>query len=71
MKEHDHTHPYVRQLVGCGHGVLFRDYCVDCEIVETREKYRAAVRTVQRCRDRLRALGEPLPGQTSMPGEDE
>ena len=64
MKEHDPTHPYVRQLVGCGHGVLFRDYCVDCEIVETREKYRAAVRTVQRCRDRL-------PGQTSMPGEDE
>ncbi len=66
-KAHDGQHPYVRALKGCGHGVLFTDYCRDCEIVELQERYRNAVRTVQSVRDRLRVLGQPMPGQTSLP----
>ena len=66
-KEHDPNHPFVRTLKGCGHGVLFTDYCRDCEIVALRERYRTAIRTVQEVRNRLRALGQPLPGQTSSP----
>lgn len=27
MSEHDPHHPLVRSLKGCGHGVLFTDYC--------------------------------------------
>ena len=65
-KEHDGQHPYVRKLIGCGHGVLFKDYCQDCEIVGLQEEYRNAIRTVQRVRDRLRVLGKPMPGQTSI-----
>lgn len=64
-KDHDAQHPYVRKLVGCGHGVLFTDYCVDCEIVGLQEQYRVAIRTVHRVMDRLRVLGKPMPGQTS------
>lgn len=63
--EHDPNHPYVRKLIGCGHGVLFTDPCVDCEIVGLQDEYRRVVRTVQRVRDRLRVLGVPLPGHTS------
>ena len=64
-KDHQTAHPYVRKMIGCGHGVLFADYCKDCEIVALQEQYRHAVRTVQRVRDRLRVLGSPMPGQTS------
>jgi len=66
-KAHDGQHPYVRTLKGCGHGVLFTDYCRDCEIVQLKDQYRRAVRTVQQVRDRLRVLGQPMPGQTSLP----
>lgn len=64
-KDSDREHPYVKKLVGCGHGVLFTDYCQDCEIVDLQRRYREAVRTVQHVRDRLRVLGQPMPGQTS------
>lgn len=67
MKEHDPNHPYVRKMVGCGHGVLFTDYCKDCEIVAVQEQYKNAIRTVQRCRNELRRLGVAMPGQTSLP----
>lgn len=65
MKEHDPKHPYVLRLVGCGHGVLFKDHCRDCEIVGLHEEYRRAVRTIQRVRDRLRVLGDPMPGRVA------
>lgn len=61
---HDPSHPYVMKHIGCGHGVLFTDHCVDCEIVIVQEKYRNAIRTVQSCRNELRRLGVPLPGIT-------
>lgn len=64
-KEHDGQHPYVRSMRGCGHGVLFTDYCRDCEIVSVQEQYHNAIRTVQRCRNELRRLGVKVPGQTS------
>ena len=66
-KQHDPAHPYVRKFIGCGHGVLFTDYCKDCEIVGVQEQYRAAIRTVQRCRNELRRLGVSVAGETSMP----
>lgn len=63
--EHDPNHEYVRRFVGCGHGRLYSEPCVDCEIVSLRETYRRAVRTIQRTRDRLRVLGAPLPGEVA------
>lgn len=60
-QEHDPNHPYVRKLIGCGHGRLFSEPCQDCEIVGLHEQYRNAIRTVQIVRDRLRVLGAPLP----------
>jgi radical SAM superfamily enzyme YgiQ (UPF0313 family) len=68
-KPHDGKHPYVRIMKGCGHGVLFTDYCRDCEIVSVQEQYRNAIRTVQRCRNELRRLGVKVPGQTSLAKE--
>lgn len=65
MAEHDPNHQYVRRMIGCGHGVLFTDYCRDCEIVQLRESYNRAIRTVAQVRDRLRQLGAPLAGYTS------
>lgn len=62
-REHDPNHPYVRKLIGCGHGRLFSEPCQDCEIVKLHEQYTNAIRTVQIVRDRLRALGAPLPGR--------
>ena len=62
-QEHDPNHPYVRKLIGCGHGRLFSEPCQDCEIVGLHEQYRNAIRTVQIVRDRLRSLGAPLPGR--------
>ncbi|MFX3574168.1 hypothetical protein [Ralstonia mannitolilytica] len=65
LKPHDPNHPYVRTLKGCGHGVLFTDYCVDCEVVSLYDQYKQAVRTVQSVRNNLRRLGYPLPGFAS------
>ncbi len=64
-KPHDPNHPYVLRMVGCGHGVLFTEYCKDCEIVSVQERYLQAIRTVQHCRNDLRRLGVPAPGFTS------
>lgn len=65
FREHDPSHPYVQRFVGCGHGRLFTDPCVDCEIVWLHEQYREAARTIARVRDRLRVLGAPMPGFTT------
>lgn len=65
MRDHDPNHPYVRKLVGCGHGRLFSEPCVDCEVVGLMDEYKRAVKTVQRVRDRMRQLGRQMPGQTS------
>lgn len=64
-KPHDPHHPYVLQMRGCGHGVLFRDYCRDCEIVSVQERYKTAIRTVQHCRNDLRRLGVSMPGEVA------
>ena len=66
-KPHDPQHPYALKFIGCGHGVLFVNECVDCEIVGLIDEYKRAVKTVARVRDRLRVLGAPMPGQTSLP----
>ena len=60
-KEHDPNHPYLRRMVGCGHGVLFKDHCRDCEIVLIKARYRSAVQTMRLCRDKLDWLGVVLP----------
>ena len=57
LKPHNPDHPYARRFVGCGHGVLFTDYCKDCEIVSLQSTYKSAIRRVQACRDGLRRLG--------------
>ena len=60
VRDHDPNHPYVRQLIGCGHGVLYSEPCVDCECVGLINEYRRAVKTVHRVRERMRQLGRPL-----------
>ena len=65
MRDHDPNHPYVRRLIGCGHGVLFSEPCVECEIVGLLDEYKRALKTVMRVRDRMRQLGRPIPGRTS------
>ena len=60
MKPHDPNHPYVRRLVGCGHGVLFKDYCKDCEIVGLLSQHKSAKKTIERTEKRLRELGEEV-----------
>ena len=65
MRDHDPNHPYVRRLIGCGHGVLFSEPCVECEIVGLLDEYKRAVKAVMRVRDRMRQLGRPIPGRTS------
>jgi len=65
MLDHDPNHPYVRRMIGCGHGVLFSEPCVECEIVGLLDEYKRAVKTVMRVRDRMRQLGRPMPGRTS------
>ena len=65
MRDHDPNHPYVRRLIGCGHGVLFSEPCVECEIVGLLDEYKRAVKTVMRVRDRMRQIGRPMPGRTS------
>ena len=60
---HDPNHPYVRRLVGCGHGRLFTEPCVDCEVVGLMEKYRGAMRDIERVKARMQQLGRPMPDQ--------
>jgi len=60
--EFDPNHPYVRRLIGCGHGRLFTEPCVDCEIAGLREQYSNAIRTVGSVCARLHDLGAPVPG---------
>jgi hypothetical protein len=67
FRDHNPHHPYVAKMIGCGHGRLFTEPCVDCEIVDLKEKYRNAARTIQWVRDRMRELGAPMPGMTSLP----
>lgn len=57
LKPHDPKHPYVRRLVGCGHGVRFKDYCRDCEIVGLLDVYKRAVNTAKSAKEKLRQLG--------------
>ena len=37
-REHNPDHPYVRKMVGCGHGRLFSEPCNECEIAALIEK---------------------------------
>lgn len=67
MTPHNPQHPYVMKCIGCGHGKLFTEPCTDCEIVRWTARYRDAIREVARCRNELRRLGAPAPGQTSLP----
>ena len=67
LREHDPSHPYVTKMIGCGHGRLFSEECVDCEIVRLMDEYKCAARTIARVRDRMRVLGAPMPGMTSLP----
>lgn len=62
-KPYDAKHRYVQTLKGCGHGVLYTDYCRDCEVVSVMERYRNAIRTVQSCRNEMRRLGINPPGE--------
>lgn len=52
MIEHNPDHPYLRRLVGCGHGRLWAEPCPECEIAGLIDEYKRAVRTVARVRDR-------------------
>lgn len=61
FREHDPSHPYVRRLIGCGHGRLFTEPCIDCEIVDLRLQYRNAMRAIDIVRCRLQDLGAPVP----------
>ena len=65
IRDNDPTHPYVRTLKGCGHGRLFSEPCVDCEVIGLMDEYRRAVKTVRRIRDRMRQLGRQIPEQTN------
>ena len=65
MRDHDPNHPYVRKLIGCGHGRTWGDECVECEIAGLLRQYKDAIKTVQRVRNRLRKLGAPLPGEVA------
>ena len=58
LKPHDSRHPYVASLKGCGHGVLFKDYCKDCDIVSTLSMYESAIRRAQRCLEKLHQLDD-------------
>ena len=62
-RTYDPNHPYVRRLVGCGHGRLFSEPCIDCEVVGLMEKYRRAVRDIERVKERMKQLGRPMPEQ--------
>lgn len=56
-REHNPDHPYIKRFVGCGHGVLFRDYCRECEIIALIQEMKAAQRALVRTRARLQILG--------------
>jgi hypothetical protein len=63
LRQYGPSSPYVLNLTGCVHGMLFREHCKDCEIVGLRQQYKDAVQTVMRVRNKLRELGAPLPGE--------
>lgn len=65
LREHDPDHPFLRQMIGCGHGRLWEEVCPECEIVGLMLEYEHAARTIQRVRNRLRKLGAPLPGEVA------
>ena len=67
-RDHDPEHPYLRTLKGCGHGRLFSEPCVDCEVVGLMDEYKRAVKTVQRVRDRMRQIGRPMPAACGASG---
>ena len=58
MKPHDAMHPYVLRFIGCGHGVLFSQPCVDCELVSLHDQYNRAVKTIFKIQGRLKELGD-------------
>lgn len=60
MKPHDPRHPYVLKFIGCGHGVLFSQPCVDCELVGLQDEYNRAVKTIARIEARVAKLGEHI-----------
>lgn len=59
---YDQNHPYIGRFIGCGHGKLFTEPCVDCEVIALTEDYRLSIKALVRARDRLHAIGAPLPG---------
>ena len=67
MKPHDAKHPYVLKFIGCGHGVLFSDPCVDCELASLHDQYNRAVKTISKIQGRLKELGEPVGGYVPRP----
>lgn len=70
FREHDPSHPYVRRLIGCGHGRLFTESCIDCDIVDLMLQYRNAIRTIDIVRGRLQDLGAPVPDSWKEAQED-
>ncbi len=62
-RPYDPNHRYVMALVGCGHGRLFTEPCVDCEVVSLMEKFRHAVRDIERVRERMKQLGRKMPDE--------
>ena len=60
---HDPNHPYVRKFIGCGHGRLFSEPCIDCEVFRLMEKYRNAVWAIEDVRVRMKQLGRPMPDE--------
>ena len=69
MKPHDAMHPYVLRFIGCGHGVLFSDPCVDCELVGLHDQYNRAVKTISKIQGRLKELGEPVYNDVNHGGQ--
>ena len=67
FREHDPKHPYVLKHTGCGHGRLYSEPCVDCEIVWLHEQHKQAAHTIARVRDRLRELGAPMNAELAGP----
>lgn len=57
LEMNDPQHQYVRRFVGCGHGVLFKDYCRDCEVILLVANYKNSQKTIQRVRNRLKEMG--------------
>lgn len=50
------------EMVGCGHGRLYTEPCVDCEIVGLKQEYKSAVKAIERITKRMNELGISMPG---------